>query len=182
MIISGKSIERYVSDGTISISGFDPKNIGPNSYDVTLNKFIKTYAAAIRVGNVFLDMKEENPVDEYEIPQEGYILRPNILYIATTNEYIKSGPFIPMINGRSSLGRLGISIHQTAGFCDYKFEGKLTLEITVVHPVKIYPNVRIAQVCWYPIDDETSEYHYTGKYLGQMVAQESKMYEDKEFK
>lgn len=122
-----------------------------------------------------IDMMKPNETIEFEIPEEGYVLQPGVLYIGRTVENTFTDKFIPMINGRSSVGRLGISIHITAGFGDVGFDGTWTLEITCVEPVRIYPNVPIAQVCYFKPCGKVRDL-YMGRYLGQKDATASRFY------
>ena len=122
-----------------------------------------------------LDMKSENKTIEFEIPKDGYVLQPGIIYIGRTVEETFTDKFIPMINGRSSGGRLGISIHVCAGFGDIGFKGTWTLEITVVEPVKIYPYEEIAQVCFFKPYGKVKNL-YNGRYNKQIDATASRFY------
>jgi len=155
-MLSDKEILQEIEKGNIVIDPFERKNLGSNSYDVTLSKKFKTYDIAYIGGD--LDIKKKNELYEFEINDKGYRLLPNILYLAVTNEYTETYNLAPMINGRSSLGRLGLSIHQTAGFGDAGFKGQWTLEITVIHPIIIYPDIRIAQVCWFKLGEVLTSY------------------------
>ena len=120
-----------------------------------------------------LDIRTENETIEFEIPEEGYILQPGVLYIARTKERTWTDKYIPMINGRSSGGRLGISIHICAGFGDIGFDGTWTLEITCVEPVRIYPNSEIAQVCFFKPYGKVKDL-YRGRYFQQEDATASR--------
>ena len=123
-----------------------------------------------------LDMKVNQHLLIGKIPEEGLILEPGVLYLGRTMEYTKTHKFVPMLEGRSSVGRLGISIHSTAGFGDIGFCGYWTLEISCVQPVRIYPGVEICQIyyhtigpecdIWIPDDDNKSvmKYEDSGKY------------------
>ena len=122
-----------------------------------------------------IDMMKPNETIEFEIPEEGYVLQPGVLYIGRTVETTFTDKFIPMINGRSSGGRLGISIHICAGFGDIGFDGTWTLEITCVEPVRIYPNVPIAQVCYFKPCGKVRDL-YIGRYHGQKDATASRFY------
>ena len=122
-----------------------------------------------------LDMKANNPTIEFTIPEEGYVLQPGVLYIGRTVERTSTDKFIPMINGRSSGGRLGISIHICAGFGDIGFDGTWTLEITAVEPVRIYPYAEIAQVCYFTPCGKVGKL-YRGRYHGQVEATASRFY------
>lgn len=122
-----------------------------------------------------LDMKSKNDLITFDIPENGYVLRPGVLYLGRTIERTKTDKFIPMIDGRSSIGRLGIWIHVSAGFGDVGFDGTWTLEITAIEPVRIYPNVEIGQVCFHkPYGD--IENLYRGRYYKQEDATESRFY------
>lgn len=125
-----------------------------------------------------IDMRAKNPTIEFEIPEDGYVLQPGVLYIGRTVERTATDKFIPMINGRSSGGRLGISIHICAGFGDIGFDGTWTLEITVVEPVKVYPYAEIAQVCYFTPAGKKGKL-YRGRYFGQEDATASRFYQPK---
>ena len=125
-----------------------------------------------------LDPKKDNPTIDIEIPEEGYTLVPGILYLGTTMEYTETYNFIPNIDGRSTTGRLGIEIHRTAGFGDNGFKGKWTLEITVTHPVIVYPGMEIGQLYYETIDGDTSM-KYEGKYQNQEDVQAAKVDKEK---
>lgn len=122
-----------------------------------------------------IDMHSKNEIIEFNIPETGYVLRPGVLYIGRTVERTATEKYIPMLNGRSSGGRLGISIHVCAGFGDIGFDGTWTLEITVVEPVIVYPNVEIAQVSYFTPCGNTDR-KYRGRYYGQTDATASRFY------
>lgn len=126
---------------------------------------------------VALDPKKDNETIDIEIPEEGYVLIPGMLYLGTTEEYTETYGLIPNIDGRSTTGRLGIEIHRTAGFGDNGFKGKWTLEITVTHPVIVYAGMEIGQI-YYEIIDGDSSMIYNGKYQNQEDVQAAKV--DKE--
>ena len=125
-----------------------------------------------------IDMNAENETIEFTIPEEGYVLQPGVLYIGRTVERTSSDKFIPMINGRSSGGRLGISIHVCAGFGDVGFDGTWTLEITCVEPVIIYPYTEVAQVCYFKPYGKIDKL-YRGRYFGQVDATASRFWKPK---
>lgn len=174
-MLTGNEIMIQIESGNIKIDPYDPKNIGPNSYDVRLGDELVVYLEAV------LDAKQENRTRTITIPEDGIVLRPGRLYLGKTVEWTSSPGFVPMYEGRSSLGRLGVSSHITAGFGDIGFEGNWTLEISVVQPVRIYPGMRIGQLYWHkPVGEITST--YCGKYQGQEDIQASKLYEDMEWR
>ena len=94
-----------------------------------------------------------------------------------TPEYTETDNFIPMLEGRSSVGRLGLFVHITAGFGDIGFKGYWTLEIFCVQPVKIYPGVEICQIFYHSIDGDYDSYE-GGKYQGNKDIQTSMLYKD----
>jgi dCTP deaminase len=172
-ILVDNEILENIKNKKIEIKPFDINNLGTNSYDLTLNENIKIYTTDI------LDCKTDNPYKNILIPDDGYILQPNELYICSTNEYTYTDHFVPQINGKSSIGRLGISVHITAGFGDVGFNGKWTLEITVVKPVKIYKNIPIAQIYYNTISKQPTTLYCNkknNKYSNQQEPLTSKMY------
>ena len=175
MILTRAKIEQEVQLGKIEIEPFDPANLGPNSYDVTINKELLIYT--VNNYSEFLDTKRDNKTDLLSIPESGHIFYPKTLYLARTNERTFTKDFVPMLEGKSSLGRLGINIHATAGFGDLGFNGFWTLEISVIHPVKIYPNMKIGQLYFMETSgDKTIQ--YKGKYQNNCGVQSSKSWMD----
>ena len=139
MILSGKEIAKHLGK-EIVIEPFDEKRLNPNSYNLSLHNQLLVYE------NELLDMKTPNPVKQLTIPEEGLVLDPGKLYLGRTQEFTKTESFVPMLEGRSSVGRLGLFIHVTAGFGDVGFAGYWTLEIFCVQPIRIYPGVEICQI------------------------------------
>ena len=192
MILTGPQIDEERKLGNIALEPFNPKFLGPNSYDVTLHPYLLVYIVEKGEGEEagsFLDMKKNNPTKTIQIPDKGLILEPNQLYIGCTNECATSSKFVPMFEGRSSIGRLGINTHITAGFGDVGWgysqneNGEVicynptwTLEIAVVHRVKVYPNVRIGQV-YFMVPKGTLQF-YSGKYSKQKAPQASQLFKD----
>ena len=185
-MLTGIEIERRIKCGDIQISPFDPKKLNPNSYNLTLDKELKLYSLIMNNNpdvivtdkKYYLDSHSNNEFESITIPDDGIVLFPNILYIGRTVERTSTDKFIPMINGRSSGGRLGLSVHICAGFGDIGFDGTWTLEITVVHPLKIYPGDEVAQVCFFtPYGDNS--YKYKGRYQGQVEATTSRFNQGK---
>lgn len=168
-MLSGNEILKQNAKGNIIIEPFDKKRLNPNSYNITLANKLKVYTCEV------LDCKKDNPFKELIIPEEGLILQPGELYIGSTNEYTETYGFVPNIDGRSSIGRLGISVHVTAGFGDNGFKGKWTLEITVTKPIIVYPNMEIGQLYYEVIDGEPAE-EYHGRYQNQSEAETSRLY------
>lgn len=174
MILSGKEIQKHLGKELI-IEPFDPKRLNPNSYNLSLANELLVY------DNPELDMKKPNTASRILIPEEGLLLKPGTLYLGRTNEYTKTDGYIPMLEGRSSVGRLGVFIHVTAGFGDVGFAGYWTLEIFCVQPIRIYPNVEICQIYYHNIDGEYDRYQ-SGKYQNNQGIQPSLLYKDFEDK
>jgi dCTP deaminase len=170
MILSGREIMRHIGKEII-IEPFDKSRINPNSYNLSLADELLVY------DNAVLDMKQPNPTRRIIIPEEGLLLDPNKLYLGRTNEFTKTDKYVPMLEGRSSTGRLGLFIHVTAGFGDVGFAGYWTLEIFCVQPVKIYPNVEICQIYYHDIQGDYDLYK-SGKYQNNTGIQPSLMYKD----
>lgn len=170
MILSGKEIQRHIGKEII-IEPFDQSRVNPNSYNLTLHNELLVYE------NHELDMKKLNPTKRITIPEEGLVLEPNRLYLGRTNEFTKTEGFVPMLEGRSSTGRLGLFIHVTAGFGDVGFAGYWTLEIFCIQPVRIYPNAEICQIYYHSIEGDYEPYK-SGKYQNNTDIQPSLMYKD----
>ncbi len=170
MILSGKEIiKRLGSD--IIIEPFSEEQVGPNSYNLRLHRELLVYTDAI------LDMKRRNNVASIMIPQEGLVLEPRKLYLGRTIEYTKTDALVPMLEGRSSIGRLGLFIHITAGFGDVGFSGYWTLEISSIHPVRIYPGTEICQIFYHSILGDYERYS-SDKYQNNRGIQPSMLYKE----
>ncbi len=170
MILSGKEILKHMGEDIV-IEPFSEERINPNSYNLTLFNELLVYK------NETLDMKIPNETEKLIIPEEGLLLEPGKLYLGRTNEFTQTNKYVPMLEGRSSTGRLGLFIHVTAGFGDIGFAGYWTLEIFCVQPIKIYPNTEICQIYYHNIDGEYDLYN-SGKYQNNNGIQPSLMYKD----
>lgn len=176
MILTGPEIKRQYELGDIFIDEFDESRLNPNSYNLRLDKMIAKYD---QYGYyVPLDMKKENKLDYIMIPEDGYILKPGCLYLGRTMEYTETNGFVPMLEGRSSVGRLGINVHATAGFGDVGFKGYWTLEISVVQPVRIYAGIDICQIYYHTILGDIQDYGDGGKYQNNTGIQGSMMWKE----
>lgn len=149
MILSDKRILEEIDKDTIKIQPYNRECLGSNSYDVHLGKWLAKYKDKV------LDAKKHNTIDHFEIPEEGYVLMPETLYLGVTEEYTETHAHVPFLEGKSSTGRLGIDIHATAGKGDIGFCGHWTLEISVKQPVKIYKGMPIGQLIYFPVEGET---------------------------
>jgi dCTP deaminase len=147
MILTDKTIISEIAEGNIVIEPFDSSYIGTNSVDLTLSNTLVMYTDHV------LDVRKKNLSVPIIIPEEGLILQPGILYLASTVEYTETLRHVPIIQGKSSLGRLGLFVHITAGFGDVNFKGHWTLELACIQPVKIYAGMKIAQICYHDISE-----------------------------
>tara|TARA_B100000401_G_scaffold314724_1_gene217307 strand:+ start:562 stop:1092 length:531 start_codon:yes stop_codon:yes gene_type:complete len=175
MILSGKEIHQQVENGTISIDPFNSGQLNPNSYNLRLHSDLLVYDSDV------LDMKEKNSTSPLTIPDEGLLLEPQKLYLGRTIERTATDKYVPMLEGRSSVGRLGLFIHITAGFGDIGFDGFWTLEIFCVQPIKIYANLEICQIFYHTIDGDYDLYR-SKKYQSNKGVQPSMLYKDFEEK
>ncbi|HQU45764.1 MAG TPA: dCTP deaminase [Pirellulales bacterium] len=151
MILSGREILRQLG-GDVVIEPFSESQLNPNSYNLTLHDELMTYEELV------LDMRKANRVRRITIPPEGLVLNPHQLYLGRTIERTETRNLVPMIEGRSSIGRLGLFVHVTAGFGDVGFCGYWTLEMFAVQPVRIYAGVSICQIFYHQICGEFVEY------------------------
>lgn len=170
MILSGKEIKRKLGK-EILIDPFNERQIGPNSYNLRLHNELLVYEDGV------LDMKKQHAVKKIMIPEDGLVLEPNKLYLGRTLEYTRTDNHVPMLEGRSSIGRLGMFIHITAGFGDVGFNGYWTLEIFCVQPIRIYPGVEVCQIFYHTIEGEYTRY-MSNKYQNNKGIQASMLYKD----
>jgi dCTP deaminase len=153
MILSDKRILEEIAAGNILIEPFKKECLGTNSYDVHLGRYLATYKDRV------LDAKSHNQIDTFEIPQEGFILQPNTLYLGVTAEYTETHKHVPFLEGKSSTGRLGIDIHATAGKGDVGFCNTWTLEISCVQPVRVYAGMPVGQLIYFKVDGDIENYY-----------------------
>lgn len=197
MILSGSEILRQIELGAIDITPFDTKYVNPVSVDLTLGDEVAVYRrfttnpdlkkSAPFDGGVLRylepprsvwinkpdyghDTKTELEVLKYKIdPELGWVLNPGISYLMHTAESVRTDRFVPILDGKSSIGRLFIQVHVTAGFGDPGFSGQYTLEVTSEFPVRVYPGMRICQMRFHTIEGEIQTYQQTGHYTGELA-------------
>ena len=153
MILTDKKILEAIGRGEIVIEPFRRDCLGTNSYDVHLGKYLAVYRERV------LDAKKHNQVDMLEIPEEGFVLQPGTLYLGVTEEYTETHNSVPFLEGKSSIGRLGIDIHATAGKGDVGFSNTWTLEISCVQPVRVYAGMPIGQLIYFLVDGDIENYY-----------------------
>ena len=186
-ILTDKSIRAAVDAGTIRITPFKSEHINPASVDLTLGddvvvykRWVETYRNECQPnpqdGSKFrplggdLDVKEEPEVERFKIdPKRGWLLRPGIGYLMCTRERVWTDRYVPIVDGKSSIGRLFMLVHYTAGFGEAYFDGQYTLEVSVLHPLRVYPGMRIAQIRFHTMHGEAeteNTYDKVGHYTG----------------
>ncbi|MDA0833959.1 MAG: dCTP deaminase [Planctomycetota bacterium] len=170
MILTGNEIQSRLGDD-IQIDPFDERQLNPNSYNMRLHNELLVYE------EIVLDMSRPNRYRRYTIPPEGLVLNPNQLYLGRTVERTETHNLVPMLEGRSSVGRLGLFVHVTAGFGDIGFCGHWTLEMFAVQPVRIFAGIPICQIFYHTIEGEVTEYQ-SEKYQHNRDIQPSMLYKE----
>ena len=153
MILTDTQILKSIEKGEIVIEPYAADCLGTNSYDVHLSKHLAVYS------KYELDAKKHNTVTEIVIPDGGFVIQPGTLYLGVTEEYTETHNSVPFLEGKSSVGRLGIDIHATAGKGDVGFCNTWTLEISCVQPVRIYAGMPIGQLIYFMVDGEIKNYY-----------------------
>ena len=191
-ILSDKTIKEYLKEGKIGIDPLrDEKQIQPSSVDMRLGDEFKVFKV---IRKPFIDPKDEEDIASYMESTtvgegEAFIIHPNEFALATTLEYVKlPDDIVARVEGRSSMGRLGVTMHVTAGFIDPGFEGRITLEISNIGsmPVALYPGQRVCQIVFETMTTP-SELPYghperNSKYMGQTRPESSRIKLDYELK
>jgi len=170
MILSGSEIKVQIGRN-LNIEPFNEEQLNPNSYNLTLHDELLVYE------EIVLDMKRPNRYRRITIPEEGMVLQPNQLYLGRTIEYTETHNYVPMLEGRSSIGRLGLFVHVTAGFGDVGFCGFWTLEMFAVQPVRIYPGVQVCQIFYHAVEGDVTEYR-SSKYQHNTDIQPSLLFKE----
>ena len=198
MILSGSEILHQIKQGRIKIDPFNPVHVNPASVDLTLGSEVAVYRQFSTHGRewdpskehqgvsqgtdilanrtcdwsfIRLDSKVKPEITRYTIdPVKGWILNPGVGYLMHTAEKVGTDHYVPILDGKSSIGRLFIKVHETAGFGDPGFNGQYTLEVTSQFPVIVYPGMRICQIRFHAIQGEIQNYQGQGSYTGEWAA------------
>ncbi|MET7334393.1 dCTP deaminase [Nonomuraea sp. NPDC005650] len=172
MILTGPEIQAAVHDGRVRIDPYDRDLINPNSYNVRLGDTLHVYTEPV------IDAYRHNPTQTQRIDSTGFVLQPGELYLGHTQEQVGSDVFVPLLFGRSSVGRLGLFVEITAPIGDVGFHGQWTLMLSPIRPLRVYPGMRIGQVMFFvcvgPID------LYRGKYQASIGPQASRLWRDRQ--
>lgn len=170
MILTGLEIKKRLGTDIV-IDPYEPDLLNPNSYNLRLHDELVVYKTRE------LDMRVKPETETIRIPESGILLEPGRLYLGRTLEYTETRNLVPMLEGRSSIGRLGLFVHITAGFGDVGFKGYWTLEISAIQPIRIYPFVGICQIFYHTVEGEITEYK-SGKYQANQGIQPSFLYRE----
>lgn len=170
MILSGNEIRKQLGTN-IKIEPYEESQLNPNSYNLRLHDELLIY------DELELDMRRPAKYRRLSIPAEGLVLQPHRLYLGRTVERTETHNYVPMLEGRSSIGRLGLFVHVTAGFGDVGFSGFWTLEMFAVYPIRIYPGVEIAQIFYHTLEGEVTEYR-SDKYQHNRDIQPSLLFKE----
>jgi dCTP deaminase len=184
VILSDRSIREAIDSGRLGIVPFDPDLIQPSSIDVRLdNKFL----VFRNTKRAYIDVKQpaEDLMEMIEVgPEEPMFLHPHEFVLGSTVERVRiPNDLVGRLEGRSSLGRLGVVIHSTAGYLDPAFEGHVTLEISNLAnlPIALYPHMRIGQISFAEMTTPADRPYGPGrgsKYSGQQLPTASRLYLD----
>lgn len=185
MLLSDRDIQMYVENGSLGVTPFDPDFVQPSSIDVRLDRsFMVMFTDTHR----FIDpsVEQANLMTRIEVGEnEPFILHPGEFALASTYEkFSLPADMAGRLEGKSSLGRLGLAVHATAGFIDPGFEGHVTLELSNVAPlpIKLWPGMKIGQLCLMlmtsPAKYPYGHWHNKSRYQGQRGPTPSRSYRD----
>lgn len=194
MILAGTEIQAEVKAGNIEIDPFDEKNVNPASVDLTLGDEVAIYEGTAHFtgadpkrwpssknldGSAFMpmgptcphviDVRKRPEVRRFKISENGWVLQPGIGYLMHTNERVATNKYIPVLDGKSSIGRLFVWIHVTAGYGDLGFNGQYTLEVASLFPVRLYAGMRICQMRFHTVTGEPVNYQQVGHYTKDLA-------------
>jgi dCTP deaminase len=173
VVLSDRTIARLIAEGRIEIDPYDDALLQPSSVDVRVDRFFRVFR---NNRASFIDVKREQDLTELvEIDgDEPFILHPGEFVLGSTLERVRlPDDLVARLEGKSSLGRLGLLIHSTAGFVDPGFDGHVTLELSNVAnlPITIYHGMKIGQVSFMQLSEPAAKPYGSGalgsKYQGQ---------------
>lgn len=184
-ILSDLSLRKSIENGDIEIDPFDPAQLNVTSYDLTLGDEVRVYRRWVwgATDGLYsnpdqgIHARQEGVLDSKEEPEtiswkfddkEGIVLRPGIGYLMHTRERVRTRIYNPVLDGKSSIGRLFVQVHATAGYGDPNFNGQYTLEVIAQHPIRLYAGMRICQIRFHTISGELGKtYDQVGHYVGE---------------
>ena len=154
MVLSDRDIRAAIAAGRIGLDPFDPTCVQPASVDIRLDRYFRVFSST---KHAFIDLAK--PLDDIteliEVgPRDRFILHPGQFVLGSTRERVRlADDLVSRVEGKSSLGRLGLLIHSTAGFIDPAWDGHITLELSNVNtiPITLYPGMRVGQLSFFPL-------------------------------
>ena len=173
MVLSDRTISRLLAEGRIEIDPYDPALLQPSSVDVRVDRFFRVFRNNLYP---YIDVKQaqEDLTELVEVGEQPFILHPGEFVLGSTLERVRlPDDLVARLEGKSSLGRLGLLIHSTAGFIDPGFDGHVTLELSNVAnlPITIYAEMKIGQLSFVTLSEPAAApYGATAlgsKYQGQ---------------
>ncbi|MEU2514500.1 dCTP deaminase [Streptomyces syringium] len=170
MILTGPQITREHALGRLVLDPFDDEQVQPNSYNLALGPTL------IRYTDTVLDTRRENAFETINIPDEGFVLTPDRIYLGASVEVLGSDHFVPIIRSRSGAARLGMFVHVTADLIDVGSIGQTTFQLHAVQPVRVHAGDRLAQVTFWRTLGKIVL--YDGKYQGSKGPQPSQIHRD----
>jgi dCTP deaminase len=170
VILTGPEIVASTDNGKIVISPFRPDQVNPNSYNVRLGETLLTYDTDV------IDAYEPNPTRATTVGSDGFVLQPGELYLGHTMEQVGSDYYVPLLFGRSSVGRLGLFVEITAPIGDIGFHGQWTLMLAPVRPLRVYAGMKIGQIMFFESCGDIEL--YSGKYQRAAGPRESRYWYD----
>jgi len=159
MILTGPAICEAIERGDIGIDPFLPIHVNPASIDLRLSPHFMIYDAYT------FDCKKSVGCSRHTMSEEGLLLAPGQLYLMATLEVLRTDKYVTVIDGKSSAGRLGLSVHQTAGYGDPGYYGQYTLEVSCLMPIVVYPTMRICQARFHELSGPVVSYRDKGHYV-----------------
>lgn len=181
MILSDKDLKARIRKKSLVIRPFERECVQPSTYDLHLGDEFRVFRNhKLR----FIDLKEKVSLTELvKVGREGFVLHPSEFALAVTKEYFElPGDLAAKLEGKSSLGRMGLVVHATAGYIDPGFKGQITFEMSNMNtvPIVLYPSMKMAQICFFQMSSQVERPYGTAgnKYQGQMGPTESQIWKD----
>jgi dCTP deaminase len=179
-MLSDQDIRTALRDGAIAIAPYEPDFVQPSSVDVRLDRIFRVFNLGHTSGIIDPAAHQDGLTTLVRAGAEGFVLHPGQFVLGSTVERVRIGnSHAARLEGKSSLGRLGLVIHSTAGFIDPGFDGHVTLELSndAPIPIRLHVGMRIGQLCYFQLSSPALV-PYRGKYQGQQGPTESQSWKD----
>lgn len=185
MLLSDRDIRAELDSGRVGLDPLDPAMVQPASVDVRLDRFFRLFDNH-RYAHIDPRQKQDELTRLVEVdPDEAFILHPGEFVLGSTYEQVTlPDDLAARLEGKSSLGRLGLLTHSTAGFIDHGFSGHVTLELSNVAtlPITLWPGMKIGQLCFFRLSSSAQSPYGTGanqnRYQGQRGPTASRAHRD----